>query len=344
MAVKRVGAPKALDLAASKPRRPADSAAEWPSRKEADAPGGVNAATHNEIEASKEARLKASPDSAGPGDRKPVVSPPPTTTPTVSDPAQAKPVQDQTSAAQPESEPSLAPAVDYYAIVSKAIDGLALNNAEMRAEIYERARTVVTQRLKEAGPTMSSHMVAVEQLAFDRAVKNIEADQRAKPPTTPKQVQPAAPKFEALTEATLETPPAHEGFAQNIDQNVAPVLAVPKRQKTNAQLKSVHGGTLRLFLVAAVAVAGLFGYWLATGKPNLLGPRNATQNAASTRTQPPVTSGENISSAASPADSASSDRQTMDAPKPTPASPDAMREPAPAATDTAEASDASISY
>ena len=68
-------------------------------------------------------------------------------------------------------------AVDYYTIISGTVAGLALNNAETRNEVYERARSVVQQRLNAAGPTMSSHMVAVEQIAFDRAVKKIEAEQ-----------------------------------------------------------------------------------------------------------------------------------------------------------------------
>ena len=82
--------------------------------------------------------------------------------------------------------------VDYYAIISKTVGGLVLNNPETRAEVYDHAREVVNQRLIDGGANMSSRMIAIEQIAFDRAIRQIETEQskldtnRPPPPPRPR--------------------------------------------------------------------------------------------------------------------------------------------------------------
>ena len=45
---------------------------------------------------------------------------------------------------------------------------------------------------------------------------------------------------------------------------------VAKRSVAKPEVKQLHGGTLRLFSIVAVVMLGVGGYWLATGRPNLL--------------------------------------------------------------------------
>ncbi len=182
----------------------------------------------------------------------------------------------------PPHAPERTGTIDYYAIISKTVAGLVLNNVETRGEVYDRAREVVNKRLIDSDGQMSSRMVAIEQIAFDRAIKKIEAEQRAldstrpTPPPRPRTQDlrgTPSPGLAPLENTSAEAAPAKPSAPQAAAPNGAPAITVARRPVAMPEVKHLSGGTLRLFAIVALIVAGVGGYWLAAGKPNLMGLR-----------------------------------------------------------------------
>ena len=304
MSVKHVSASKTPGLQAANPRRIVNIAAARPAQKSTVVPGESKAPTEGELAIAQ--ALQTEPKAAAAG------APPHVETPSEA----ANAAAELLNAVEPAPAPPPArasAAVDYYAIISRTIEGLALNNVETRIDVYEHARAVVQQRLKDAGPAMSSHMVAVEQTAFDRAIKKIEAEQLehqfARAAAGAKAVRehavPVAATAEVAAPASKEAVPPGETETQDR----APTIVIAKRPKPAPPIRQMHGGTLRLFAVIGLVIAGFFGYWLTTGKPNLVGLRNITHIV----TKAPQASGaheENTNAAFSPVGTEPAEQQT----------------------------------
>ena len=206
---------------------------------------------------------------------------------------QVPPSDPQAPAATPGSERN-AGSVDYYAIICRTIGNLALNNAETRGHVYEHARTFINQRLRETQPPLSSRMIAVEQIAFDRAVKKIEDEQLVNP-TIPRvsRVEELAmtlsPDIAPPDSVTADATPG-DGIPQEITPGDAdakdrsPAIVVPRRP-VRVRRTGLNGGIVRLFIMAAIIIAGIVSYGLATGKLSLIGMREAARSAVNM--QPP---------------------------------------------------------
>lgn len=155
-----------------------------------------------------------------------------------------------------------APAADYYSIIVNAISRLQNSTPETRKEVYDHARQVVGQRLQAAVPPTPSHVIALEELSLDRAIQKIEAEQLAKP-----SAEAAAPETKQ-------------------QKAKAPAVAAPRRAKGRQKPSQIRGVVVRVFLVVGLITAGLVGYWLSIGRPNLMELRNAARESLTSEPKP----------------------------------------------------------
>lgn len=318
MSVKHVSASKTPGLLGTSKRRPLNLAAARPAQKSAVVPGESKALAESGVEVTQ----------APPGDPRITAEGALTDTDSeIATPQHAAPSEAADAAAElldvvaPAPAAPASAAVDYYAIITRTIEGLALNNVETRAEVYERARRVVEERLEQAGPAMTSHMVAVERTAFDRAILKIEAEQldlafsrtasgagktdrqafvidADAAETADAAATTPAPPQETETAAVSQHPPLQQ---QSPPQTIAPSIVVNRRSRPAPPLRQTHGGTLRLFALVGLILAGGAAYWLATGRPDLTGPlshivakpqppqaENVTASMPAAATEPPA--------------------------------------------------------
>ena len=67
---------------------------------------------------------------------------------------------------------------DYYSIVARAVSRLPLNNDEARHAIYERARTVLQETLRNHDPPLSEADLTGERSALEVAIERVETELR----------------------------------------------------------------------------------------------------------------------------------------------------------------------
>jgi tetratricopeptide (TPR) repeat protein len=151
-------------------------------------------------------------------------------------------------------------AVDYFAIIQKAVADLGPSTAEARHTVYECARQVVTHRLNSFVPPLPADLIEVERASLDLVISKIEANARAR-------------------QARAEPEPAGERTAAPL----APVLV--GSPQTLPQAGQFHGGTLRVLGAAAIVIAGLVAYWVTFGKPKLPANPSPGQHASQTPAQ-----------------------------------------------------------
>jgi hypothetical protein len=65
----------------------------------------------------------------------------------------------------------------YYSVISRAVSRLPNNTREARAALYDRAGIVLSAELQQ-DPGVSGERVAVEHLAFEKAVRKVESEAR----------------------------------------------------------------------------------------------------------------------------------------------------------------------
>lgn len=63
---------------------------------------------------------------------------------------------------------------DYYPLIARAVVGLG--NAQDRRTLYGRGRNALTDELKAVDPPLRQSIIAREQLAFEDAVRKVEAE------------------------------------------------------------------------------------------------------------------------------------------------------------------------
>ena len=97
---------------------------------------------------------------------------------------------------------------DFVAILKKTIDGQAVNNAELRARVYARARQTIEQKLASLSPAPTQEQKARQTKALDDAIAAVE--QAYAPATAPvSDVKPLDPleAFISAAEAETKRPP-----------------------------------------------------------------------------------------------------------------------------------------
>jgi hypothetical protein len=65
---------------------------------------------------------------------------------------------------------------DYYAVLARAIVGLDSHDAATRAELYERARSILAGELRKQNPNISASAVSREQAALEADIRRLEAE------------------------------------------------------------------------------------------------------------------------------------------------------------------------
>jgi hypothetical protein len=73
-------------------------------------------------------------------------------------------------------EPTRAPKVDYYALISRAVSALETNTAETRRALYERARAAQLNELQKRDALPSNSELECERLALENAIRTVEID------------------------------------------------------------------------------------------------------------------------------------------------------------------------
>ena len=158
--------------------------------------------------------------------------------------------------AHQQTKPAAEPPVptDYHDIIAKTIATLDNSTVEARHAVYECARQVVYQRLGRSRPALSPDAFDQERQSLDRAIEKIEEFAARDAPPGP---APENPAIETVT------PPPRA---------IAPVIITTPRRDL-PQVSHFRGGIMRLFGMTALVCAGIFGYWLWSGKPDF---RSAT--------------------------------------------------------------------
>jgi hypothetical protein len=81
---------------------------------------------------------------------------------------------------------------DYYPILARAVSSLAINNAQARQEVFERARTALAAELSRQNPQKSSLEILRERSALETAIRRVEAElpptQTAPEPAQPEEI------------------------------------------------------------------------------------------------------------------------------------------------------------
>jgi hypothetical protein len=65
---------------------------------------------------------------------------------------------------------------DYYPLISDAIAALDKKTGEGRRAFYDRARTILLDKLRKADPPLSETIIDQERLALEDAISRVEAD------------------------------------------------------------------------------------------------------------------------------------------------------------------------
>lgn len=64
---------------------------------------------------------------------------------------------------------------EYYPLIAKAVTGLY--NGQDRRRLYERGRNALVTELRAVRPPLSESVIAKERLAFEEAVRKVEAEE-----------------------------------------------------------------------------------------------------------------------------------------------------------------------
>jgi len=100
---------------------------------------------------------------------------------------------------------------DYYSLISNAIAALDEKSGEGRSAFYDRARTILADRLRKADPPLSESIIEQERLALEDAISKVEADTTRGAETSPLSdgLQPQSGYTEDyIREAIVEASPA----------------------------------------------------------------------------------------------------------------------------------------
>ena len=121
---------------------------------------------------------------------------------------------------------------DYYTLLQRAISGLPENTPETRGAIYERARTVLVQQLRNVEPPLPEADIDREYAALDLVIARIEAEARPREePTWPEENWPDQEHlhaFEHVPEVVHDGPGSDERAQQRDDRFEPQLVETPQ--------------------------------------------------------------------------------------------------------------------
>jgi hypothetical protein len=93
---------------------------------------------------------------------------------------------------------------DYYSVLAQAVVNLETEDAAVREELYERARSIIVVELRRQNPRISALTITREQVALEAAIRKLEMElmpARSKEKrTTTKSSQRTKPAFTEANE------------------------------------------------------------------------------------------------------------------------------------------------
>ncbi|WP_454746787.1 hypothetical protein [Ciceribacter selenitireducens] len=129
---------------------------------------------------------------------------------------------------------------DFIAVIRRAVDGLSNNTPEMRAKVYDKARSAVLRQLENMNPRPPEQMLQRQLAKLDAAILEVEAEHAEALPdeeaaaTFEEAMAPAAAEEEwreeqePVSEATVEEPqPVAESAPQAVNQTPADEVEDP---------------------------------------------------------------------------------------------------------------------
>jgi hypothetical protein len=163
---------------------------------------------------------------------------------------------------------------DYYPLLTRALNALPDRSPEMRRAVYERARTALTEQLRNLDPPLSEADIGRERLSLDEAIQRLEADQPPDPPPAPPKAelrparsrdpaplakQPVAPAAE--TSPPIRTPTQVRAAPGDVEGEAPPPIEPGPRERPRVDTvapKVARGGRVRS-VVLGVMLAGVIG-------------------------------------------------------------------------------------
>jgi hypothetical protein len=70
---------------------------------------------------------------------------------------------------------------DYYPLIARAVAGLEQNTTEARQRVYERARRVLREQVRDFKPSLSASERMDELLALEQAIRKVELEAAGAP-------------------------------------------------------------------------------------------------------------------------------------------------------------------
>jgi len=129
-------------------------------------------------------------------------------------------------------------AADYYSILARAVSRLAINNAQARQELYERARTVlVTELGRQEMPALGT---VGERIVLETAILKVEAESQSQGEAKPEAFADYVPSHDAHDKIEgpfdvvhelrgIKTPPSENGVPGSTP-DIASLLRKPARK------------------------------------------------------------------------------------------------------------------
>src|SRR4051812_44196125 len=99
---------------------------------------------------------------------------------------------------------------DFIAVIRRAVDGLSENTPEMRAKVYERAKSAVVRQLENMKPRPPEVMFQRQIDKLDAAIREVEAEHAeaipsedaVSAPIAQPMLEPPAPPAPVVAQAT----------------------------------------------------------------------------------------------------------------------------------------------
>lgn len=140
---------------------------------------------------------------------------------------------------------------DYYPVLARAISGLPSNDRQARRALYARARTIVTEQLRDGGRSAAVEVLR-EQAALEAAIGRIEAETRpARLPLNGKTSAPLVGKRVAIAPAGRRI----ENTARSLSKILHAVQSEETESAGEPQRKAVNGTTALSPTLESAAIA-----------------------------------------------------------------------------------------
>ncbi|MFY9893661.1 MAG: hypothetical protein WAK63_05940 [Xanthobacteraceae bacterium] len=116
---------------------------------------------------------------------------------------------------------------DYYPVLARAVSRLAINDAQARREVYERAQAIVIAELRRQDLQISAPEIMRELAALETAIRRVEAESLSHQSQAPE--GPTPPHLTATSSATADNDIG--GRRESLAGNAAKVRPAPAQPK-----------------------------------------------------------------------------------------------------------------